>query len=896
MLHREKVVDIELSQPLATIENLDGYTTLRGLVRLYSVPIGYIQVPVVAGRCESAALSQTILEQHTWQIMRQLLCNGLTALPKPEGLRIEDLVDASPPPYTGDLPLVTVAVCTRDRTADLALCLDALNRLDYPALDILIVDNAPTSDATEDLIRTSYPHMRHVCEPRPGLDWARNRAIIEAQGEILAYTDDDVMVDSGWVKALARVFAENPEVAAVTGLVVPYELETEAQLLFEEYGGFGRGFERKWFRADRKSYRQWLYHGSGQFGTGANMAYRRSVFNQIGYFDPALDVGTVTNGGGDLEMFFRVLKEQYTLVYEPSAIVRHRHRREYAKLQTQIANNGIGLFSYFVRGCIHYPDERLRFIRLGLWWLWYWNIRRLLISLINPAYFPHGLILAELQGCFIGLGRYQKAHQTALQFAETFGSLPQAPEVQQPLPRKIKSKRQWTTAVRTVELNQPLHALTDLAVYSDVRIFVTWNNQPLGSADVANRCQPISTTRLRELIVDYLGLKLLEPNRNLSQDFLWSGALAAITQRYKPTENEGDATVPIKLPADVSVSIVVATYDRPNDLRNCLCHLIAQASPQQVEIVVVDNHSASGLTPPVVAEFPDVVLVNEPRQGLAYARNAGFVASKGDILVATDDDVTVSSDWLEKLIAPFIRPEVMIVTGNVLPLELENPTQVIFEDYGGLGRGFQPYEVDWKWFKSYQRRAVPTWSLGATANAAFRANIFSHPQIGLIDEALGAGMPTGCSEDTYLFYKVLKAGYTIVYEPAAYVWHKHRCGMPALRRQLYNYSKGHVAYHLTTLLRDHDLRGLVRITIELPQLYIRRINWWFRGWGTYPLSLILLEIAGNLAGPWSLWQSRRRVKREGHSGPYIPVSQRSTTTQKQPLVESHQYAETSSFQ
>lgn len=101
MLHREKVVDIELSQPLATIENLDGYTTLRGLVRLYSVPIGYIQVPVVAGRCESAALSQTILEQHTWQIMRQLLCNGLTALPKPEGLRIEDLVDASPPPTLG---------------------------------------------------------------------------------------------------------------------------------------------------------------------------------------------------------------------------------------------------------------------------------------------------------------------------------------------------------------------------------------------------------------------------------------------------------------------------------------------------------------------------------------------------------------------------------------------------------------------------------------------------------------------------------------------------------------------------------------------------------------------------------------------------------------------------
>ena len=67
--------------------------------------------------------------------------------------------------------------------------------------------------------------------------------------------------------------------------------------------------------------------GAGMFGTGANMAYRRSLFDKIGYFDPALDVGTATNGGGDLEMFFRVLKEGYVLVYEPRAVVRHRHRR-----------------------------------------------------------------------------------------------------------------------------------------------------------------------------------------------------------------------------------------------------------------------------------------------------------------------------------------------------------------------------------------------------------------------------------------------------------------------------------------------------------------------------------------------------------------------------------------
>ena len=80
-----------------------------------------------------------------------------------------------------------------------------------------------------------------------------------------------------------------------------------------------------------------------------------------------------------------------------------------------------------------------------------------------------------------------------------------------------------------------------------------------------------------------------------------------------------------------------------------------------------------------------------------------------------------------------------------------------------------------------------------------------------MDEALGAGTPTGCSEDSYVFYRILKTGGTIVYSPDAYVWHRHRASMRDVRRQIYVYSKGHVAYHLTTLLRDADRRALVRL-------------------------------------------------------------------------------------
>jgi glycosyltransferase involved in cell wall biosynthesis len=304
--------------------------------------------------------------------------------------------------------------------------------------------------------------------------------------------------------------------------------------------------------------------------------------------------------------------------------------------------------------------------------------------------------------------------------------------------------------------------------------------------------------------------------------------------------------------------------------------VVAQKSRRNLEIIVVDNNPTSTLTPPVVAEFPGVVLVEEQRRGSSYARNKGIVNSTGEIVITADDDVTMGPEWLEKLVAPFAQSEVMAVTGNVLPVKMETIAQKVFESYGGLGRGFEYREYAREWFESFKFGAVRTWELGATANAAFRSIIFSDPSIGLMDEALGSGMPSGCSEDTYLFYKILKADYRLAYEPAAYVWHKHRQDLQGLRRQIYNYSKGHVAYHLTTFLRDHDLRALFRLIAGLPRAHLGRIVRRVLGQSDYPLGLIFIEILGNIIGAYALWKSRRRVKREGQSKPYIPVEQRAT--------------------
>jgi glycosyltransferase involved in cell wall biosynthesis len=869
-----KIVDIELSQSLLDLVDLDSYGGVRALVRLHGTPLGVVDLPAPGDRLSAAEVHRAIFEKLSWPIIRQHL-SGLIANDPGRKWTLEDLAASEPPPaYAGPWPSLSVAVCTRNRPEDILLCVEALTQLDYPGeLEIIVVDNAPSDDSTEQALRERFPlaHVRYVCEPRPGLDWARNRAIDEARGEVIAYTDDDVIVDRLWARAIGQVFAENPGVMGMTGLVVPHELETEPQHLFERYGGFGRGYFQRWFAANLAAGERAATNnaGTGQCGTGANMAFRRSVFAEIGSFDPALDVGTVTNGGGDLEMYFRVIKAGHPLVYEPRAMVRHRHRRDYERFHTQITNNGVGFYSYLTRSFLRFPEERLALLRLGIWWFWYWYLRPLLLSFTHSSSVTRSreLILAEMRGAIAGLRRYQQAKPRAVSLAGGRGKISDTVRVNA---QSRPGLRPHATAVRTVDIGKPLTILDDVSDYPAIHVIVERAGSLVGSFTINNYYQPVSVERLREAIVDDLALNLLTTEQGQKAQSLWEPAILNMRARYTSSSRPLPAA-PI---ANLSISVVMATHDRPSDLRDCLRSLTTQRCNYPVEIIVVDNNPSSGKTAPVVAEFPGVVLLTEERKGPSYARNRGIAASSGTVIVMTDDDVLAPPEWLERIVAPFERSDVMLVTGNILPHQLETKSQRLFESYGGLGRGFTRYEVSGTWFRSFRGAAVPTWILGGTANVACRASIFSHPEIGMLNEVLGPGTPTGVGEDTYLFYKVLKADYTIIYEPNAYLWHRHRRDMRALRRQIYGYSKGHVAYHLTTLIQDGDLRALPHVLVKLPYWHMRTIAVYFkrllRGRVEYPLHLTLLEISGNLAGPFKLIQSYRRVRQLGRSTPYVP--------------------------
>ena len=433
-----KIVQIEVTKPLSNITLADDNTGLALVVRRKERPIGFIMREFPP---QSVISAEEIARWITKKIGSKLLQDSIR----------EELVI---PLATEQFPSLTVAICTKDRPENLARCLNSLlklrslstssgaktqnarglvrhegQRLNHSQgclsavtdsqFEVLVVDNAPSDNRTLELVAT-LDNVNYVCEPKAGLDFARNRAIIEAKGELLAYLDDDVTVDRQWLDGIKEAWAENPDAAAFTGLVLPYELETEAQILFEKRGGFRRGFKK--IRYGQILPGDPFYPGSvsGTCGVGCNMAFKREVLIKLGGFDEALDTGAPLPGGGDLDIFYRVIRGGYVLVYEPRYLIYHQHRRELAKLRHQYWTWGLGLMTFLAKSYQYDPSQRLKLLRL-INCCFRDFFQQLIKSFFGLHSLPPGMILSQIWDGIIGLlGEYSRSQKRIEQIERQF--------------------------------------------------------------------------------------------------------------------------------------------------------------------------------------------------------------------------------------------------------------------------------------------------------------------------------------------------------------------------------------------------------------------------------------------------------------------------------------------
>jgi cellulose synthase/poly-beta-1,6-N-acetylglucosamine synthase-like glycosyltransferase len=203
--------------------------------------------------------------------------------------------------FLAHAPFVSVIVTTHDRPERIQPCLHSLLALHYSQYEVIVVDNAPSTSATADFIQQTYgdvSRIRYLREDRPGASWGRNCGAMAARGGILAFVDDDVVVDRYWLVELVRAFGVADDVACVTGLGLPLELETASQFWFEEHGAFNNGFTRRIFDMQENHPKTPLHpYAVGRFGAGATMAFKAAFLHDVGGFDPALGAGSPARGG-----------------------------------------------------------------------------------------------------------------------------------------------------------------------------------------------------------------------------------------------------------------------------------------------------------------------------------------------------------------------------------------------------------------------------------------------------------------------------------------------------------------------------------------------------------------------------------------------------------------------
>jgi O-antigen biosynthesis protein len=406
-----RVIDLELGQTPAAVPDRarDGrpYHLALILVRLHETPIGCVEVPLDGGRLERDVLDRAVaaklgdaIESH----LRWDTAAGGSSHARPRCVdRRQRFLERA--------PVATVVVASRDGERTLAACLDSLLALDYSRYEVVVVDSASRGAGVARLVdryRTAGP-VAYVREDLPGLARAHNRGLRAAKGSIVAFTDDDVVVDRLWLAQLAMGFETARRVACVTGPILPLELETPAQLWAEAYWGLGKGFERRVFDSSPPGGQRIYPYAAGIFGSGANMAFSTAVLRDLGGFDPALGTGSPARGGDDLASFFDVVSAGHRLVYQPTALVRHRHRPDYESLERQAYAYGCGLAAHVTRTMVERPRRVLEVASRapeGLAHL-FWarspkNARR-------PADFPRALTRAERRGMAAGGLAYVRA-------------------------------------------------------------------------------------------------------------------------------------------------------------------------------------------------------------------------------------------------------------------------------------------------------------------------------------------------------------------------------------------------------------------------------------------------------------------------------------------------------
>ncbi|NJM48287.1 MAG: glycosyltransferase family 2 protein [Alkalinema sp. RU_4_3] len=446
---------------------------------------------------------------------------------------------------------ITIALCidmAMDRPEDVELSIQALRKLPQP---IVIAEALPPDDR----VKTWAGNLQYISTNNPGRNAARNAAIDASTTEAIAFIQPGAIPTVKWADSIAVAFGEDPKLQALTGLVIPEAIDRESQAVLDRSYSPGRGLQSKTYGLVGKP--TWMDLGTMQVGSGLNMAFRRGLFDRLGRFDPALDLPGLTWGGGEWDLFARLLLAGEKILYAPQVTMATRFLIEEGEIRSQLNRNMTAFYSYLEAGRHRFPQAP---------WskLTNWKSAWLGLALIRSWGVPRRWIASEIKGARVGRKQYRQA-------LARMNALPPNPGLQAP-DRPLKPM-----AVREVDLDRGLSPITDISDYETLRLYVRQGSRPIGCVTIAHRGQSVGPSQLAEAIAHQLHKCLLAIPYGHNHGQAWSQAQIALENHWRPQMEAIPASSNYSpLDQRIPVSIIITTCDRPDDLRRCLTNLIAQ--------------------------------------------------------------------------------------------------------------------------------------------------------------------------------------------------------------------------------------------------------------------------------------------------------------------------------
>lgn len=818
------VLEIDLDKPIVSVSGLEAYVTAYTVFYYGGRPLGVGILPIHGDQCLAGEIEEAsagFVQQQQRVEIEKYLDTGFAN----RGVQATD--------GTG----ITVIIPTCNRQQHLKRCLHALQRQTRNPDRIIVVDNCPDNNEVSQLLKDDFPGVEYLACTIKGVSAARNAGAAISDSEYLAFLDDDVCPSPLWLEKISVEISRDQRIAVATGLVLPAEISTESQAKMEALGGFNGGFLPRWVIpvVDRNT----ASHSFLEFpvlGAGCQFLVRRAIFDQLGGFDEQIGAGLGIDGE-DVDLYARAVDAGHILFYEPAAVVFHHHRDTPEEFEQQFLRAAWS--TAYLWGRLARRYRRLR----GAANNYFRKYFRLLARQSLHASFRPDIISGKLR------------RQKLLQFIKGYlkGRFTQDHVKLSLWPSKKKltaATANSSVSVRQLDLFRRIPFFLDSSGHEGVEVQVFCGEKYVLSLRMPATDSCVSTRQVLAALPD-------EIIDGLLIDLKTNHLLTTAAKPFCLMDMGGHSSLRLNrfFYWRPSVSIVIPTRDRPADLVDCLWRISRQDYDGELQVIVVDNNPQSGLSRPIVEQFPRFLYLACEKPGAAATRNTGFKKAKGEIIALADDDVLVPQGWIRNIVQRFWRQDVWMVNGSVLPYELSSRAELDFEDNCGFPSSHTTIEATGDVIRN--RRYIPAVMFGVSANMAFRRNVIENPAIGVMNEVLGPGTPAGAGEDLEFIYRVLKEGHTVVFEPAIWVYHRHRRTTAELNRQIYNYGKSAPALYLHILIGHHDFIAIPALLFHVPKNLIMLL---FISGGRY-WKLGLHGIGGYLVGFPAYFWSRLRDRR-----------------------------------